>query len=118
MQRVPTEMLESARIDGVGMVREFAQIIVPIIFPTISTLFIQGCTVVFTLFMQPMLLTSGGPNNQTMTIAYYIVNQVKSGQPKNLIDAATVGVFFSVIAIPVIFGIKWLLEKITPQVEY
>jgi multiple sugar transport system permease protein/N-acetylglucosamine transport system permease protein len=118
MQRVPAEILESARIDGVGMVREFAQIIVPIIFPTISTLFIQGCTVVFTLFMQPMLLTGGGPNNETMTIAYYVVNMVKSGAPRNLIDAATVGIFFSVIAIPVIFGIKALLERITPQVEY
>lgn len=115
IKRVPEEVIESAELDGIGFWRELWSIIIPLIFPTITTLFVIGCTVVFTLFLQPMLLTSGGPNNQTMTIAYYIVQLTNGNQ---LERAATMGIFFSVIGIPLIFGVKTLLEKITPQVEF
>ena len=61
------------------------------------------------------MIKRGGPNNQTMTIAYYIVQLTNGNQ---LERAATMGIFFSVIGIPLIFGVKTLLEKITPQVEF
>lgn len=115
IQRVPKEILESGELDGIGMWRELWSIIIPLIFPTITTLFIIGCTVVFTLFLQPMMLTQGGPNGQTMTIAYNIILFTKGNQ---LERAATMGLFFSLIGIPVIFGFKYFLEKITPQVDY
>ena len=115
IKRVPEEVLESARLDGIGFWRELWSIIIPLIFPTITTLFVIGCTVVFTLFLQPMLLTSGGPNNQTMTITYYIVQMTNGNQ---LEKAATMGIFFSLIGIPIIFGVKALMERITPQVEF
>jgi ABC-type sugar transport system permease subunit len=117
INRVPKEITESAQLDGIGMWKELFYIVIPLIFPTITTLFVIGCTVVFTLFLQPMLLTQGGPNGSTMTIAYYIVVFTKGTQAQ-MVTAATVGVFFSIIGIPIIFGIKILLEKITPQVEY
>ena len=114
IKRVPEEVIESAQLDGIGFWRELWTIVIPLIFPTITTLFVIGCTVVFTLFLQPMLLTTGGPNNQTMTIAYYIVQLTNGNQ---LEKAATMGIFFSVIGVPLIFGVKTFLEKITPQVE-
>ena len=113
--RLPQEVLEAGYIDGIGMWREMVQIVVPMIFPTISTLFITGSMVMFTLYLQPMLLTAGGPNGTTYTIAYYIVDMVNNNKPY---DAAAAGIVFSIIGIPLIQLIKWGMEKITPQIEF
>ncbi len=113
--RIPTEVFEAGKIDGIGMFREFIQIVVPLIFSTVSTLFVTGSMVMFTLFLQPMLLTKGGPNNSTYTLAYYIVEQVNNNR---LYDAAAAGVICSIVGIPIIQGIKYIMEKLIPNVEF
>lgn len=115
ISRIPTEVLEAGMLDGITMRREMVSVVVPLIFPTISTLFIMGSMVMFTLFLQPMLLTSGGPNGTTYTIAYYIVDMVNNNR---LEEAATAGILFSIVGIPVVQLIKWGMEKITPQVDF
>jgi len=114
IRRIPQEIIESGRIDGIRMGQELTRIVVPLIFPTITTLFVIGTTSVFTLFLQPMLL-AGVENAQASTVALQIVLFTKGS---DLERAATIGMMFSIVGIPVIFGIKTLLEKITPQVEY
>jgi multiple sugar transport system permease protein/N-acetylglucosamine transport system permease protein len=113
--RLPQEVLEAGYIDGIGMWKELTSIIIPMIFPTISTLFITGSMVMFTLYLQPMLLTSGGPNGTTYTIAYYVVDLVNNNK---LYDAAAAGIVFSIIGVPMVQLIKWGMEKITPQIEF
>ncbi len=115
MSRLPTEVIESARIDGVGMFGELFKIVIPMIWPTITTLFVVGTTSVFTLFLQVLLLTNGGPGGSTKTIAFMIVELVQAG---NYTISATYGIIFTIIAIPLIMGIKWLMEKIGSDVEY
>ncbi len=111
--RIPTEVLEAGKIDGIGMFREFVQIVVPLIFSTVSTLFVTGSMVMFTLFLQPMLLT---PNtDHTFTLALFIVTQVNNGR---LYDAAAAGIICSVVGIPLIQGIKYIMEKLIPNVEF
>ena len=95
------------------MVREFVQIVVPLIMSTVSTLFVTGSMVMFTLYLQPMLLTKG--EKGTFTIAYYIVQKVNSG---DLYSAAAVGIIVSLVGIPLVQGFKWIMEKITPAVEF
>ena len=111
--RIPTEIFEAGKIDGIGMVREFVQIVVPLIMSTVSTLFVTGSMVMFTLYLQPMLLTKG--QFGTYTIAYYIVDQVNAG---SLYSAAAIGIIVSLVGIPLVQGFKWIMEKITPSVEF
>ena len=113
--RIPTEIFEAGKIDGIGMTREFVQMVVPLIFSTVSTLFVTGSMVMFTLFLQPMLLTKGGPDNSTYTLAYFIVEQVNNNR---LYDAAAAGIVCSVVGIPIIQAIKSIMEKLTPDVEF
>jgi ABC-type sugar transport system permease subunit len=116
INRIPTEVIEAGKIDGIGMWREFFQVVLPMISSTIMTLFITGVTVIFTIFLQPMLLTNGGPySHLSGTIALYIVELVDRG---DLYKAAAVGMIFSIIGIPLIQLIKWGAEKLCPQVEY
>lgn len=115
ISRLPQEVLEAGYLDGIGMWKELTSIIIPMIFPTISTLFVTGSMVMFTLYLQPMLLTAGGPNGSTYTIAYYIVDLVNNGKSY---DAAAAGIIFSIIGVPLVQFIKWGMEKITPQIEF
>ena len=116
MNRIPPEIYEAARLDGVGVGRELTQIVVPMISGTITTLFVSGISVIFTLFLQPMLLTNGGPyNGLSSTIAFFIVNTINAG---DLYHAAATGLVFSIIGIPIIQLIKWGIEKLLPVVEY
>lgn len=115
ISRLPSEVIESARMDGVGMYKELTKIIIPMIWPTITTLFVIGTTAVFTLFLQVLLLTNGGPNGSTRTIAFLIVQMVQSG---DYTTPAAFGVIFTIVGIPVIMAIKWLMERIGQNAEY
>ncbi len=116
INRIPTDIFEAGKMDGIGLWRELVQVVTPMISGTITTLFVSGVSVIFTLFLQPMLLTGGGPyDGLSSTIALFIMNLVNANQ---LYKAAAVGMIFTVIGIPLIQLIKWLLERFFPAVEY
>ncbi len=118
MNRIPADIYEAGKIDGIGIFRELVQVVVPMISGTITTLFISGVSVIFTLFLQPMLLTGGGPyGGLSGTIALFIVTNVNAGATQRYYAAAT-GLIFSLVGIPLIQTIKWGMEKVFPTVEY
>lgn len=112
MTRVPTEVIESGRLDGVGIFREMFQIFVPIIWPTVSTMIIFGVTTIFTQYIHPMVLTAG--NGKTYTIAYLIITKVNNGR---LYYSAALGIMLIFIALPLIELTKWLTGKVFDTVE-
>ena len=118
MSRVPYEVIESGTLDGIGVFKELFYVIVPMIFPTVSTMLIMGSTAVFTIFLQPMLLTGMENVNGVKTVALLIVYYTKSGAESLKIYAATIGVIMTLIGVPIVLSFKWMLEKITPSVEY
>ena len=116
INRIPNDVFEAGKMDGIGMWRELVQVVIPMISGTITTLFVSGVSVIFTLFLQPMLLTSGGPyDGLSSTIALYIMQLVNANQ---LYRAAAVGMIFTVIGVPLIQLIKYLMERFFPAVEY
>ena len=117
ISRLPKDILEYGKLEGVGMTRELLQLIVPMIWPTITTLAVMGATSIFTMFLPVQLLTDGGPNGASATIAFYINNMVQ-GAGVQLEWAATLGILFSLIGIPLIFGLKTLMEKVGEDIEF
>lgn len=117
MARVPIEVLESARLDGVGFWRELTDIIVPLIGTSLATLLLLGVQVIFTYFLPVMLLTNGGPNEATMVLPLYVTKLVTTGAG-DLSGSATLGMFIAVLGTPVIVGGRILLDKIFPSYEY
>lgn len=117
ISRLPQEVIEAAKLDGVGVTREMFQIVLPLVMPTVSTLFIIGTLGVFSYYLQPMLLcgTDGGVNGNTGTVALRVVYMTTNGQQE---DAAAFGLFFSLVGIPFILLIKWAVNKLVPDVEY
>lgn len=106
MSRIPRDILESCKMDGVSPFKEFFKIIIPLAWPTITTLFIFGMMSVFSVTFQPFFLTSG--RFGTLTIGLQIYQQ--SGG-SSLQTPATLGLFCTLIAAPIVVTVRHFLNK-------
>lgn len=114
MARIPQEMIESAELEGVGMAREIFNFVLPLTWPTLSTLIIISISGLFTA-SGPILLLTGGAAN-TYTISYWIFEQVNFGQSYYLPSA--LGLCFTLISLPIVLIIRFALSKVYADVEY
>lgn len=115
LARVPIEILESARLDGIKPAQELIYMILPLIWSTLSTLLILNMTSLF-IADGPILLFTRG-KFKTATIGYWIFDKVyyQGVGAYNSVSAA--GLIFTVIGTPIILLMKHLIEKV-PVVEY
>ena len=113
MNRIPAELLEAAAIDGCKPFREFWQLITPLVWDNFSTLLILQLTSIFTA-SGPILYFTGG-NGDPYTLSFWIFDQVR-GDVYNY--PAAVGMFFTLIGIPIVFFIRWAINKVNPEVSY
>ncbi len=119
MGRIPQEVIEAGQLDGVPWYRELIQIITPMVWPTISTTLILLMTGLFNS-TGPILLFAGSgvevDNPAVATIAFWIYRQTQKGVDLNY--PASIGIFFTLVSIPVVFLVRWIFNKIDPDVEY
>lgn len=120
MQRIPKEIAESAKLEGIGFWREAWSITLPLTMTTVSNFIVLAIMGMFSFLMQPMLLTSesGGPTGKTMTIAMYVYVQTNQGAETGMKSAMTAGILFSVLFGWVVLVVKVLLDKFTPKIEF
>ncbi len=119
MARVPTEVLESAKLEGCSPFRELIELIFPLIWPTFATQLVFTMTGIFTA-SGPLLLFN--PPDGSTTISYWIFTSVygpngngAAENAYNLVSAA--GLCFTLAGLPIILGVRKLTDKIDP-VEY
>ena len=118
MMRIPEDMTESARLDGIGFWREAWSLVLPLVMSTVGVFMIGVVTSVLSFTMQPMLIAiNPGIDNKFMTIGWYIFTSVDTGGSGNMIQAATIGMTFSLLMLPVIVGVRLLVKKCTPDVQ-
>ena len=117
MARIPEDVIEAGKLDGVGFFREFYTITIPLIGTTLATLYMQGTTVIFTFFLQVKLLTGGGPNGSTGTLMLYIVESVKADS-YDLSGSATVGMLIALVGTPIVLITRVIVDKVFPAYEY
>lgn len=113
MSRIPTEVIEAAKLDGCRSGREMISIILPMIWPTLSVLIINMCTAIFSASGPILLLTQGGFG--TYTLSYWIYEQVYISNSYN--SVAATGLVCTLVAVPFILLVRWGVEKV-PAVEY
>jgi len=65
LQSIPTELTESATIDGANTVQRFFNITLPLLTPTIFFNLITGLIAAFQTFENAYIMTGGGPNYRT-----------------------------------------------------
>jgi multiple sugar transport system permease protein len=72
MGGIPASLYESARLDGSRRWDEFRFITLPLLKPTLLYLAVLNTIASFQVFTGIYLLTNGGPNNSTTTLAFSI----------------------------------------------
>jgi len=113
MSRIPRDILESCKMDGVSPIKEFFRMIIPLSWPTITTLFIFGMMAVFSTTFQPFFLTSGMSGTMTIGLRIY---QDSGGS--SLQTPATLGLFCTLIAAPIIITVRHFLNKCYENVGF
>jgi oligogalacturonide transport system permease protein len=74
LKGVPTELYESASLDGAGKWRQFFSITVPLITPVIFYNLITQLVQAFQEFNGPFIITNGGPRRATTLMSILIYN--------------------------------------------
>ncbi len=119
MARVPVEVLESAKLDGANVWKELVNMILPLVWPTISTLLVLNMAGLLTA-SGPILLLQPLPTMKTWTVSHWIFDKtfangsVGAGQ-YSLVSAT--GLCFTLVLAPLVLLFKRLMDSV-PSVEY
>jgi multiple sugar transport system permease protein len=109
LQGVPPHYYEAADIDGATHWQKFRYITLPAINPTIFMVVILSTLGGFSLFIEPYIMTGGGPLNSTISAMLYIYKQGFSFYHMGY--AAALGFFFAAVIMIVVVLQKKFIEK-------
>ena len=119
--RIPDDMLESARIDGVTWWTEFTKIIVPLVWPTVALQMILLICGLFSSSGQVWLLTEGQYGTMTMSSWLYKMLYENSGSnyTSNVYNyLSAVGLIITTIAIILSVFTRKYTSKAFKEVEF
>lgn len=100
LQSIPAELYEAAELEGASSSQRFFYITLPMLNPTIVTVIVLSVIGGFSLFIEPYVMTGGGPMNSTLSAVLYIYNQAFNFGHMGY--ASTMGLFFAVIIFTVV----------------
>jgi multiple sugar transport system permease protein len=108
LQTVPRAYYEAADIEGASHWQKFRHITLPLINPTIFMVVILSTIGGFSLFIEPYVMTGGGPLNSTLSSVLYIYKQ--AFQYYHMGYSATLGFFFAFLILFVVMIQKRYIE--------
>ncbi len=109
LQTVPKHYYEAADMEGATRWQKFWNITLPMINPTIFMVVILSTIGGFSLFIEPYIMTGGGPLNSTLSAVLYIYKQGFSYYHMGY--AATLGLFFAMLILGVVAIQKKYIER-------
>ena len=117
-QRIPRDLFDSMKMDGVGMFREFIHLIVPCSWSTIGIQWIMTFAAVWGDSSGVMMLTGG--NYNTNNIAYYLFkSQLSAVSGTGSFNyPAAMGILLTLIVAPLTLLLRKLANKIVEPVEF
>ncbi len=72
LQSIPKEYHEAATVDGAGPWQSFTHVTIPLLMPTILFVMIMSLLSAMKVFLNPLVMTEGGPNGTTRVLPYFI----------------------------------------------
>ena len=109
LQTVPQNYYEAADLEGATHWQKFRSITLPMINPTIFMVVVLSTIGGFSLFIEPYIMTGGGPLNSTLSAVLYIYKQ--GFFYYHMGYSATLGLFFALLILGVVMIQKKFIEK-------
>ncbi len=115
MKSIPTEIYESAKLDGSSAFKTFFKITIPMISPQLFFLLITITTGSFKVFDSVRIMTNGGPGDATRVLSMYIYDY--AFQRNNTLGyACAAGIIMMLIMVGVtIFDFAFVEKKVYYQ---
>ena len=115
MKEIDQGITESAQIDGVEtMWQELRYIILPLIFPTLSTFLITGFAGIF-LNCGPLIeFYLYEADTGIYNMGYYFVSKVMTGKTMEYPELAAGGLILTFVSAPLTYLVKFILDKLDP----
>jgi ABC-type sugar transport system permease subunit len=100
LQNIPKQLYESASLDGASKSAQFLRVTLPLLNPTLLVIMMLSTIGGFSLFIEPYMLTGGGPMQSTLSAMLYIYNQ--AFYFNHMGYAATLGFAFALVILLVV----------------
>lgn len=95
LQSIPADVYEAAEVDGCGVIRQFFQITLPYIKPTLVTTTLLRTIWIFNSFDLIVVVSGGGPANTSQTLTSYMYSAAFGSY--DLGFAAAIGVMLMIV---------------------
>ncbi|HTS00340.1 MAG TPA: sugar ABC transporter permease, partial [Bacteroidota bacterium] len=113
LQNIPRELYEAAALDGAPPGAQFRHITLPMLNPTIVVIIVLSTIGGFSLFIEPYVLTGGGPMQSTLSGMLYFYNQAFSFDHMGY--AATLGFVYALVILAVVMLQRRVIDtELTP----
>ena len=114
LTRIPKELEEAGQLEGITWFQELIHVVVPLVWPTVSTVWLMGLMGLFGASGNILLLTGGAYN--TNTLSYFLFDSVyHADKLSNSFNyASAVGIVMTLLTLPIVFVVQRLLEKVPP----
>ncbi len=109
LQSVPKHLYEAADLEGASEWQKFYHVTLPVINPTVVLVIILSTIGGFSLFIEPYIMTGGGPMNNTLSALLYIYKQGFFFYHMGY--AATLGLAFALLVIGVVLIQRRFVEQ-------
>ncbi len=111
LQNIPPEVMDRARVDGTGWLRELVSIRIPVIMNHIEVAILLGLIFVLKVFGIIFVTTRGGPGYSSANLPYYVYKTAFLGWDVGHAAAvAVVTVVITLLAITALF--RWFRRRI------
>ncbi len=119
MSSISDSIIEAAEVDGVTPFKEFILIVVPMIWPTITTFMVSAAAGIFTDQMNLFTFYDTKAEFQLYTVGYYMYRQIKySGTEYSEYPfLAAFGLGLTLITMPYVFFLRWFMNKVNPLAD-
>ncbi len=113
LNRIPKEVLESAKLDGVTALQEIWYMILPMMMSTFATIVILHVTGLFNASGPILVMTNGAYGTSTISFWIYL----KTVEEANYNMPAALGLCLTVISLPIVMLVRKLLMP-KEDIEY
>ncbi len=117
MSGLSVEVSEAAKIDGANSWNEFIHIVLPGVYPTISTFAVTSVAGIFINQMNLFSFFGTGASNEVQTYGYYLyVQTLNAGTNESEYPfICSIGLLLTLVAVPLTLLAKYALEKWGPS---
>lgn len=115
MDGISSSIDDACKIDGCSPLQEFIYIVLPMIWPTITTFLIVGVATIFTNQMCLFSFFGTKASYSYYTFGYYLYRSIQTATLSDYPYLAAMGLILTLIAVPLTYLMKFAAEKMGPK---